>query len=54
MEQIEKRPEPVPYIVHEAAEARAERHIKRLVAALVIAVVLLVASNGLWLALMLH
>lgn len=40
---------PVPYIVHEEAEARAERHIKRMVIALVITVFLMFATNGLWL-----
>lgn len=45
----EHRAEPVPYIVHEAAEARAERHIKRLIIALVVSVVLLFASNAMWL-----
>lgn len=39
----------VPYIVHEAAEARNERHIKRLAVALVVAVALIFASNALWL-----
>lgn len=39
----------VPYIVYEGAEARAERHIKRLIVALVLAVVMLFASNAFWL-----
>jgi photosystem II stability/assembly factor-like uncharacterized protein len=39
----------VPYIVHEAAQARSERHIKRLVIALVVAIVLIFASNAAWL-----
>lgn len=41
--------QPVPYIVHEAAMARQERHAKRLVIALVLAVVLIFASNMAWL-----
>lgn len=46
----EKRnPESVPYIVHEGAMARAERHSRRLVIALVIAILLMFASNAMWL-----
>lgn len=41
--------EQVPYIVYEGAEARAERHIKRLIIALVLTVVLLFATNLAWL-----
>lgn len=41
--------QPVPYIVHEAAMARQERHAKRLVIALVLAVVMIFASNMAWL-----
>lgn len=39
----------VPFIVHEAAMARAERHIKRLWIALIIAVLAIVATNISWL-----
>lgn len=39
----------VPYIVHEAAQARSERTIKRLVIALVIAVILIFTTNCIWL-----
>ena len=39
----------VPYIVHESAMARNERHIKRLVIALIVAVVMIVLSNLAWL-----
>ena len=39
----------VPYIVHESAMARNERHIRRLVIALIIAFVMIVASNLAWL-----
>lgn len=40
--------EPVPYIVHESAMARAERANKRLWIALILAIVLLVGSNIGW------
>ena len=40
---------PVPYIAHEAAMARNERSIKRIVIALIVAVALIFASNALWL-----
>lgn len=39
----------IPYIAHEAEQARSERHIKRLLWALVIVVVLMFASNAIWL-----
>lgn len=39
----------VPYIVHEGAMVRNERAIKRLVIALIIAIVLMFGSNALWL-----
>lgn len=42
-------PENVPYIVHEAAMARNERNVKRLVVALVVAIVLAFATNVGWL-----
>ena len=38
----------VPYIVHEAELARAERSFKRLWAAIILLIVLLFGSNGLW------
>ena len=44
-----KTAEPVPYIVHESAMARNERTIKRLVIALIVAVVMLFACNAAWL-----
>ena len=40
---------PVPYIVHESAQARNERTVKRLVVALIAAIVLIFASNAIWL-----
>ena len=39
----------VPYIVYEGMSARNERTIKRLIVALVIAVILIFASNMAWL-----
>lgn len=39
----------VPYIVHESAMARQERTIKRLVIALIVAVVLAFVTNLAWL-----
>lgn len=41
--------EQIPYIVYEQAEVRHERTIKRLVWALVISIILIFASNGMWL-----
>lgn len=42
-------PASVPYVVHESAMARAERHIKALVWVIVLLIVLLVGSNVGWL-----
>jgi hypothetical protein len=39
----------VPYIVYEGEQVRNERNIKRLVIALVITIMLLFATNALWL-----
>ena len=39
----------VPYLVHEGCLARDERIIKKLVISLILAVLLMFASNGLWL-----
>ena len=49
MENKHDMPEPVPYIVFEGTMARFERTIKRLTVCLLIAIILLVASNGAWL-----
>lgn len=38
----------IPYIVFESAEAKNERTIKRLIIALVITIVLLFATNVIW------
>lgn len=43
------RPDNVPYIVHESIMAREERHIRRLVFALVIATLIIFISNAIWL-----
>ena len=42
-------PASVPYVVHESAMARAERHTKALIWVIVLLIVLLVGSNGAWL-----
>lgn len=39
----------IPYIVYESEQARSERHIKRLILALMISVILIFTSNALWL-----
>lgn len=39
----------IPYIAHESEMTRQERHVKRLIIALVISVILMFASNALWL-----
>lgn len=44
----QKQTEPVPYIVHESAMARAERANRRLWIALILVIVLLVGSNIAW------
>jgi flagellar biogenesis protein FliO len=44
-----KKTEPVPYIVHESAQARNERTVKRLVVALIVSIALIFASNAIWL-----
>lgn len=40
---------PVPYIAFETSEARHDRREKRLLLALIVAVVLMFASNAIWL-----
>ena len=39
----------IPYVAHEGMQVRLERTIRRLIYALILAVVLMFASNGLWL-----
>lgn len=41
-------PASVPYVVHESAMARAERHTKALIWVIVLLIVLLVGSNICW------
>ena len=47
-ETCKKGAEPVPYIVHESAMARDERTIRRLWVLLLVMLVMLVGTNGLW------
>lgn len=42
-------PDNVPYIVYESSMARAERHTRRLIVALVISILLIAVSNMAWL-----
>ena len=39
----------VPYIVYEGAQARHERTVKRLIVIIIIAILMLFASNAIWL-----
>lgn len=39
----------IPYIVYESAMSRSERHIKRLVIALIVAVIMIAVTNIAWL-----
>jgi hypothetical protein len=41
--------ENIPYIVYEATQARSERTIKKLIIALVISIILMFATNAIWL-----
>lgn len=45
----EKTSVSIPFIAHEAAMSRAERHIKKLWIALIIAVIAIAATNIAWL-----
>lgn len=45
---VANAPENVPYIVHETAMARNERNAKRMIIAIIVAIVLLFVSNALW------
>ena len=44
----DKNPASVPYVVHESAMARAERHTRALIWVIVLLIVLLVGSNVGW------
>lgn len=46
--EIEAYKEPVPYIVYQGTMARFERTIRRLVISLIVAVVMIAASNIAW------
>ena len=46
---MEDRATSVPYIVYESEAARHERTVKRLITALVIAILMIVGSNMAWL-----
>ena len=45
---ISQTPKDVPYIIHEGALARLERVIKRMWVLVLSLIILLVASNGVW------
>ena len=49
MEEEKNKLDPVPYLAHEAALARAERHNTRLFIALIVAIAVVFVSNALWL-----
>ena len=42
-------PENIPYIAYDMAQARNERHIKRMTVALIVAIALMFVSNMMWL-----
>ena len=44
-----KPPETIPYLAYEGAQARNERTVKRFVIALILAISMIFASNGVWL-----
>lgn len=46
---METRDYDVPYVVYEGTIARFERTVKRLIVAVIVAVILLFASNAAWL-----
>ncbi len=39
----------IPYILYEGAQARSERTIRRIIVALIVTIIMLFASNALWL-----
>ena len=49
MEEKKRLPDSVPYIAYEEAAVIAERHIKRLIFALVFAIFLIFINNAIWL-----
>lgn len=48
-DQMESKPETIPYIVHETTVARMERMIKKMWTVIILLVVLLVGTNATWL-----
>ena len=46
---VKNAPESVPYIVHESSMARMERQIKRIWITVLVLIVMLVGTNGVWL-----
>ena len=48
MDENEKLIQTIPYIAFESAQARNERIVKRLIAALILVIVLLFATNAIW------
>lgn len=46
---IEAYKEPVPYIVYQGTMARFERTVRRLIIAIIVAVIMIAASNVAWL-----
>lgn len=49
MEEKKKLPDNIPYIAYEDVMVTAERHIKRLIFALIFAIFLIFISNAIWL-----
>lgn len=49
MEEKKKLPDNIPYIAYEEAIVTAERHIKRLIFALIFAIFLIFINNAIWL-----
>ena len=45
---VQNAPESVPYVVHESSMARMERQVRRLLIALIVAIVLLFASSAIF------
>ena len=48
MDEHEKLMPTIPYIAYESAQARSERVVKRLITALIFVIVLMFATNAIW------
>lgn len=48
MDEHEKLTQTIPYIAFESAQARNERLIKRLIAALILVIAMMFATNAIW------